>query len=155
MQRFLTFQVGLVPAGGSFSVMNSCHEPTLVQIISRLTFSTISLGLVKYFRLDFSLVLKPELFARLEIQNCLETPFESNDSVKMVTDIFFSYICPSLGVVMSTLMYAAPVGDLRAALVEGKLGSLNPLPWAVMTGNCLVRTYADEDSCSSSFLNAI
>jgi len=38
---------------------------------------------------------------------------------------------------MSTLMYMAPVQDLRAALVDGKLGSLNPVPWAVMTGNCL------------------
>ena len=41
---------------------------------------------------------------------------------------------------MSTLMYMAPVQDLRAALVDGKLGSLNPVPWAVMTGNCLVST---------------
>lgn len=52
-------------------------------------------------------------------------------------DIFFAYVCPSMGVVMSALMYAAPVKDLREALVLGKLGNLNPIPWAVMTGNCL------------------
>lgn len=55
----------------------------------------------------------------------------------MVSDIFFAYVCPSMGVVMSALMYAAPVKDLREALVLGKLGNLNPIPWAVMTGNCL------------------
>lgn len=44
-----------------------------------------------------------------------------------------------MGVLMSALMYAAPVHDLRDALVNGKLGTLNPVPWAVMTGNCLVR----------------
>lgn len=27
--------------------------------------------------------------------------------------------------------------DLREALQKGRLGSLNPVPWAVMTGNCL------------------
>ena len=58
----------------------------------------------------------------------------------MVSDVFFAYVCPSLGVVMSTLMYAAPVNDLNEALVLGKLGNLNPIPWAVMTGNCLVST---------------
>jgi len=31
----------------------------------------------------------------------------------------------------------APVFDLREALQNGKLGDLNPVPWAVMTGNCL------------------
>jgi solute carrier family 50 protein (sugar transporter) len=59
----------------------------------------------------------------------------------MFVHIFFSYICPSLGVVMSTLMYAAPVNDLRAALNKGKLGKLNPIPWAVMMGNCVVSGY--------------
>ena len=56
------------------------------------------------------------------------------------SDIFFAYVCPSMGVVMSALMYAAPVNDLNEALVIGKLGDLNPIPWAVMTGNCLVGT---------------
>ena len=32
---------------------------------------------------------------------------------------------------------AAPVYDLREALKRGRLGNLNPVPWAVMTGNCL------------------
>ena len=56
----------------------------------------------------------------------------------MFTNVFFAYICPSLGVLMSTLMYAAPVNDLKVALLEGTLGTLNPIPWAIMTGNCLV-----------------
>jgi hypothetical protein len=40
----------------------------------------------------------------------------------------------------STCITLAPVDDLRQALLDGHLGSLNPLPWAVMTGNCLVST---------------
>lgn len=31
----------------------------------------------------------------------------------------------------------APVLDLRKALIRGSLGSLNPFPWSMMTGNCL------------------
>lgn len=31
----------------------------------------------------------------------------------------------------------APVNDLRQALKKGRLDELNPIPWAVMTGNCL------------------
>jgi solute carrier family 50 protein (sugar transporter) len=31
----------------------------------------------------------------------------------------------------------APVNDLRRSLQEGSLGSLNPFPWTLMTGNCL------------------
>lgn len=38
---------------------------------------------------------------------------------------------------MAAIMFAAPVYDLREALQKGRLGSLNPVPWAVMTGNCL------------------
>lgn len=38
---------------------------------------------------------------------------------------------------MSAAMYAAPVNQLRKALEEGELGVLNPVPWAVMTGNAI------------------
>lgn len=31
---------------------------------------------------------------------------------------------------------AAPLQDVRQAVRRGTLGSLNPTPWAVMTGNC-------------------
>jgi solute carrier family 50 protein (sugar transporter) len=34
-------------------------------------------------------------------------------------------------------MFAAPIHDLREALGRQSLGSLNPRPWAIMTGNCL------------------
>jgi len=39
---------------------------------------------------------------------------------------------------MSTLMFAAPINDLKNALEKGKLGTLNPVPWAIMMGNCIV-----------------
>uniref|UniRef100_A0A7S1Y776 Bidirectional sugar transporter SWEET n=1 Tax=Grammatophora oceanica TaxID=210454 RepID=A0A7S1Y776_9STRA len=52
-------------------------------------------------------------------------------------DIFLDYVCPSVGGLMSGLMFAAPVFDLRMALQKGSLGCLDPLPWVFMTGNCL------------------
>jgi solute carrier family 50 (sugar transporter) len=50
--------------------------------------------------------------------------------------IIFEYVCPSVGVLISSALYSAPVNDLRGALEEGRLGHLNPAPWAVMSGNC-------------------
>jgi solute carrier family 50 protein (sugar transporter) len=35
------------------------------------------------------------------------------------------------------LIMAAPVRDLRQALLKGSLGPLNPFPWTMQTGNCL------------------
>lgn len=37
---------------------------------------------------------------------------------------------------ISSALYSAPVKDLRKALNDGDLGHLNPVPWAVMSGNC-------------------
>mmetsp|Transcript_11226 Transcript_11226/g.18056 ORF Transcript_11226/g.18056 Transcript_11226/m.18056 type:complete len:299 (+) Transcript_11226:111-1007(+) len=50
--------------------------------------------------------------------------------------IIFEYVCPSLGVLISSALYAAPVNDLRKCLQQGSLGSLNPVPWAILSGNC-------------------
>mmetsp|Transcript_35561 Transcript_35561/g.36068 ORF Transcript_35561/g.36068 Transcript_35561/m.36068 type:complete len:277 (+) Transcript_35561:183-1013(+) len=46
------------------------------------------------------------------------------------------YVCPSIGVVISTALYSAPVRSLAQALKRKKLGDLNPTPWGIMTGNC-------------------
>ena len=52
--------------------------------------------------------------------------------------IVLDLLCPSLGVVLATLTFAAPVRSLRDRLAtKGCLGHLNPTPWAVMTGNCM------------------
>lgn len=32
---------------------------------------------------------------------------------------------------------SAPIHDLKEAILKGKLGGLNPTPWAIQTGNCL------------------
>ena len=51
--------------------------------------------------------------------------------------ILLDLLCPSLGVILATLTFAAPVTSLRDRLSKGSsLGDLNPTPWAVMTGNC-------------------
>jgi len=46
------------------------------------------------------------------------------------------YVCPTLGCLVSYAMCTAPVNDLRRALLRKSLGSLNPFPWVMMTGNC-------------------
>jgi solute carrier family 50 protein (sugar transporter) len=52
-------------------------------------------------------------------------------------EIVFDYLCPFLGCLIASTLFAAPVNDLRKALKERTLGPLNPNPWAVLTGNCL------------------
>jgi hypothetical protein len=44
--------------------------------------------------------------------------------------------CLTLNLIIFILHYAAPLQDVRQAVRRGTLGSLNPTPWAVMTGNC-------------------
>mmetsp|Transcript_38496 Transcript_38496/g.93309 ORF Transcript_38496/g.93309 Transcript_38496/m.93309 type:complete len:389 (+) Transcript_38496:147-1313(+) len=50
-------------------------------------------------------------------------------------DIFFNYVAPFLGCLIASSLFAAPIKDLRLCLLNGKLGPLNPIPWAFMTGN--------------------
>jgi hypothetical protein len=47
------------------------------------------------------------------------------------------FICPALAVILSCAMNAAPICSIRQALEDGALGDLNPVPWALMTGNCV------------------
>jgi solute carrier family 50 (sugar transporter) len=54
-----------------------------------------------------------------------------------IKDTFFDYVCPFMGCLIASTLFAAPVNDLRIALRERTLGPLNPNPWAIMTGNCL------------------
>lgn len=42
-----------------------------------------------------------------------------------------------MGCLISSAMFAAPVRDLREALIDGSLGALNPVPWAWALTNCL------------------
>jgi len=49
---------------------------------------------------------------------------------------FFEYVCPSIGIFVSTALYSAPVKSLILALERKSLGALNPTPWGIMTGNC-------------------
>jgi len=51
--------------------------------------------------------------------------------------ITFEYVCPSIGILISTALYSAPVNSLGVALERGSLGPLNSTPWGVMTGNCV------------------
>lgn len=53
------------------------------------------------------------------------------------SEIVLDYVCPGLGVIMASAMFAAPIKSLQEAIERGSLGDLNPTPWAFMTGNCL------------------
>jgi len=50
--------------------------------------------------------------------------------------IVFEYVCPSVGILISAALYSAPVKSLAEALENKSLGSLNPTPWTILTGNC-------------------
>jgi solute carrier family 50 protein (sugar transporter) len=56
-------------------------------------------------------------------------------------NILVNVVAPTVGVLIGNVMWASPYPDLRAALKEGDLGALNPLPWSVTFGNCLAWTY--------------
>jgi len=58
-------------------------------------------------------------------------------SVNDATAIVTGYVCPALAVFLSCSMNAAPVASVQQALEDGSLGDLNPIPWALMTGNCV------------------
>ena len=51
--------------------------------------------------------------------------------------IILEYVCPLLGMIAANFMFAAPLQSVRTAISHGTLGSLNPTPWAFMTGNCI------------------
>ena len=53
------------------------------------------------------------------------------------TAILLEYVAPSLGVLVGNYMWLAPFQDVTLALKRGSLGTLNPLPWAFMLGNCI------------------
>lgn len=52
-------------------------------------------------------------------------------------DILLTIVFPSLGTIMASTMFSAPINSLKAAIAKGNLDELNPTPWAWMTGNCL------------------
>ena len=52
-------------------------------------------------------------------------------------EAFMLYVCPTIGSILCTVMFAAPVNDLRRALAIGDFGVLDPFPFVMMAGNCL------------------
>lgn len=49
--------------------------------------------------------------------------------------IMETQVAPTIGAILSSLAFSAPIKSLRAAVKVGNLGSLNPTPWAFMLGN--------------------
>uniref|UniRef100_A0A7S4VRF2 Sugar transporter SWEET1 n=1 Tax=Ditylum brightwellii TaxID=49249 RepID=A0A7S4VRF2_9STRA len=52
-------------------------------------------------------------------------------------DIILKYVFPTLGAIVATATFSAPVQSLRVALARGSLDGLNTFPWAFMTANTL------------------
>ncbi|KAJ3195349.1 hypothetical protein HK101_000461 [Irineochytrium annulatum] len=59
------------------------------------------------------------------------------DCTTATCQVVLSYIIPALGDVTGLLLFLAPIPAVRLALAQGKLGSLNPIPFALITVNCL------------------
>jgi solute carrier family 50 protein (sugar transporter) len=53
------------------------------------------------------------------------------------SEIILEYVCPGAGTVTATIMWLAPWKDIQQAKARGRLGDLNPLPWAFMLGNTI------------------
>lgn len=51
--------------------------------------------------------------------------------------ILAEYVAPTIGCILSTLTFSAPIKSLLTAIKSGSLGSLNCTPWAFMTGNTI------------------
>jgi len=54
----------------------------------------------------------------------------------MAAQIVLEYVCPALGMITANIMFFSPVQAVRKAERDGRLGNLNPTPWAFMLGNC-------------------
>lgn len=55
------------------------------------------------------------------------------------TEMLFNYVCPTLGSLLASVMFAAPVADLRTCLIEivSDGQQLNTRPWTWGLSNCL------------------
>ncbi|KAL7501108.1 hypothetical protein ACHAWT_010859 [Skeletonema menzelii] len=51
--------------------------------------------------------------------------------------ILADYVAPTIGCILSTLTFSAPIKSLLMAIKSGSLGSLNCTPWVFMTGNTI------------------
>ena len=52
-------------------------------------------------------------------------------------DIVTKWVAPLFGVIIANLMFATPMRAVLQAKRDGDLGSLNPVPWPAITGNCM------------------
>jgi len=56
---------------------------------------------------------------------------------KEVNDILMKHVCPAIGALLSNLIIVSPMKSFRRAILRGRLGDLNPVPFAILTGNIL------------------
>ena len=51
--------------------------------------------------------------------------------------ILANYVAPTIGCILATLTFSAPIKSLLTAIKSGSLGNLNCNPWVFMTGNTI------------------
>ena len=54
-----------------------------------------------------------------------------------VASVMTKWVAPLFGVVMANIMFATPMSAVLKARKDESLGSLNPIPWPAITGNCI------------------
>ena len=69
--------------------------------------------------------------------------------------IIADYVCPTIGCIMSTLTFMAPIKSLQSAIKSGNLGSLNPTPWIFMTGEMSMHDYNVVMNCYTYVLHML
>ena len=74
--------------------------------------------------------------------------FESLPIMSSAAYIVADYVCPTIGAILSTLAFSAPIKSLKACIKNGSLGALNPTPWAFMTGKCDVHASSAHVVCA-------
>ena len=56
----------------------------------------------------------------------------------IMAETFTKVVAPTLGLVLSNAMFAAPLAQVDAARKAGALGALNPLPFVAIFSNCVL-----------------
>lgn len=119
-------------------ILRRCIDCADTEIGSR---SGLLLSIMLRVVLCFGLVasgvaLRPTATQRLQVprQKLLRTPLRvrGGDVSSLSTLAVAETVCPALGVVLSNALYASPIPALRECVKKGELGSLNPLPSAIM-----------------------
>ena len=70
-----------------------------------------------------------------------------------MAETFTKVVAPTLGLVLSNAMFAAPLAQVDAARKAGALGALNPLPFVAIFSNCVLCVPSLTPGCQAPSLS--